>query len=246
MSPSTHYCTTQFDVIGSAKDLSVSSFTSNHSVQTLLAELANYQHNTLFSTNSTQHTELFHTLGSSTLYFASQPPHKYLSCVAGAGLLPISQRVPDMHWCVCSVAWTQPNGGGRRLFSQNHSDTTLCPFCGLGSNHHGIRLFFAQKHPWRPNMSASSARLSTHISTPPKMQTSRQMFFSVAWTRKMLKYAVFCPQNHFHQWGMALNPHINSTKIAHLSPNVFSVAWTQKKTLENLFSSFQNVFDDQV
>ena len=40
--------------------------------KTFLAELANYQHNTLFSTNSTQHTELFHTLSSSTLW---APPH---------------------------------------------------------------------------------------------------------------------------------------------------------------------------
>ena len=89
MSLSTHYCTTQFNVIDGAKGLSVSPFTSSHSVQNLTWQSWLTSNTTLFSLPT-----LLNTMSSSTLYFASQFPHKYLSFVAGAALLPISQSLP--------------------------------------------------------------------------------------------------------------------------------------------------------
>lgn len=92
MSPSTHYCTTQFNVIDGAKDLSVSPFTSSHSVQNLTWQSWLTSNTTLFSLPT-----LLNTTSSSTLYFASQIRRIHHSFVAGAGLFPISQRVLDMH-----------------------------------------------------------------------------------------------------------------------------------------------------
>lgn len=63
----------------------------------------------------------------------------------------------------------------------------------------------------------------------------KMLFFSIKITFIDEAYLSFCP---------ALNPYINATKTADLSPNVSSVAWTQKM-LENLVSSFKNTFDDQ-
>ena len=60
-------------------------------------------------------------------------------------------------------------------------------------------------------------------------------FFSIKITVIDEACLSFCP---------ALNSCINATKFADLSPNVSSVAWTQK-ILDNLVSSLKNIFDDQ-
>ena len=68
---------------------------------------------------------------------------------------------------------------GSQLISERHQKSqysSACFFCGLDSENAGKCCFFPSKSLSSMRHICPSARLSTHISTPPKLQTCRQMF----------------------------------------------------------------------